>query len=262
MALAHLNFVSEVLGMTTSMYVILPQHDNERSQRPKTDRFPVLYFLHGLGGDQTYNLRFTPIHRIVASTDLAVVIPTVNRGCYVDMQAGEQYWSFISEELPSIARKFFPLSDQREKNFAAGISMGGYGAMKLALTFPERFASAASIMGSLDMVNFSPEHDEIAKVVFHPGEFHNIFGDDDKITGGKNDLFHMATQLVDSGKQKPKLFQCCGTEDITHAYNLRFRDHLRKLNYDLIYEEEAGQHNLEYVDLKLARIIQWFALQI
>ncbi len=71
------------------------------------------------------------------------------------MATGQRHWTYISEEVPAIARHFFPLSGDRNKNYVAGLSMGGYGAFKLALTYPERYAAAASLSGALDVVRLA-----------------------------------------------------------------------------------------------------------
>ena len=67
--------------------------------------------------------------------------------------------------LAMLARSFFPLSEKREENFVAGLSMGGYGAIKLGLRKSEAFAAAASLSGALDMAhNFiNPENPTIKK---------------------------------------------------------------------------------------------------
>ena len=125
MALIQCDFFSESLGFSTSMNVILPQ--------PARERYRVLYLLHGMSDDHTIWCRRTSIERYVDPLGLAVVMPAVHRGYYTDMAAGYRYWTFISEELPALARSFFPLSHKREDTFVAGLSMGGYGAFKLAL---------------------------------------------------------------------------------------------------------------------------------
>lgn len=127
MALIQCQFYSEVLGLSTSMNVILPQAT--RSQiglegKQGTGPHPTLYLLHGLSDDDSTWLRRTSIERYVASLGLAVVMPQVHRSFYTNMEQGAAYWSFISEELPALARSFFPLSDKREDNFVAGLSMG------------------------------------------------------------------------------------------------------------------------------------------
>lgn len=128
MALIQCQFYSEVLGLSTSMNVILPQAT--RSQigmegKQGTGPHPTLYLLHGLSDDDSTWLRRTSIERYVASMGLAVVMPQVHRSFYTNMEQGAAYWTFISEELPALARSFFPLSDKREDNFVAGLSMGG-----------------------------------------------------------------------------------------------------------------------------------------
>lgn len=66
------------------------------------------------------------------------------RGFYTDMAEGYRYWTMLSEELPQIVGNLFPISRRREDTFAAGLSMGGYGALKLALRCPDRFAGAVA----------------------------------------------------------------------------------------------------------------------
>jgi putative tributyrin esterase len=93
--------------------------------RPKRDKYPTLFLLHGFSDDHTIWQRRTSIERYAMPLGLAVVMPAVNRSFYTDMVSGYDYWSFISEEVPTVARSFFPLSDLREDNFVAGNSMGG-----------------------------------------------------------------------------------------------------------------------------------------
>ena len=139
MALIHCDFFSEVLHLSTSVVVILPQpapSQNGTTGCGGSHKHPTLYLLHGLSDDHTIWQRRTSIERYVSLLDLAVVMPAVHRSFYTDMAHGYRYWTFISEELPALARSFFPLSDAREDNFVAGLSMGGYGAFKLGLTHP------------------------------------------------------------------------------------------------------------------------------
>ena len=160
--------------MSVSANVIMPQNTLRQIGMKgvgAADAAPVLYLLHGLSDDETIWMRRTSIERYAAQYGLAVVMPNGARSYYADMLRGGKYWTYLSEELPKVMQSFFRISDRREDTFAAGLSMGGYGAMKLALHCPERFAAAASLSGAL-----SPEHLlEIA-----PGlapEYEWIFGD-------------------------------------------------------------------------------------
>ncbi|WP_040950019.1 alpha/beta hydrolase [Gorillibacterium massiliense] len=258
MALIHCDFFSEALGLSSSMYVILPQTTTGQigmdSVRTK-EKLPTLYLLHGLSDDHSIWLRRTSIERYVSELGIAVVMPAVGRSFYADMENGLRYWTFISEELPAIARSFFPLSEAREDNFTAGLSMGGYGAFKLALSHPDRFAAGASLSGAVDML----QHFRIDSPL-SPKEWLNIFGSEEVFSGGPNDLFHLAEEVARREGAKPKLFQCCGTEDFLYEDNQHFLKHARSLNLDLVYEEEPGTHNWEYWDMKIQRVLEWLPL--
>ncbi|SEC82536.1 alpha/beta hydrolase family protein [Paenibacillus sp. GP183] len=254
MALIQCDFFSETLGLSTSMMVILPQSTQGQIGMKGTGgsgKHPTLYLLHGLSDDHTIWLRRTSIERYVASLGLAVVMPAVHRSFYTDMKIGNNYWTFVSEELPRIAQSFFPLSDRREDNFASGLSMGGYGAFKLGLRCPDRFAAVASLSGALDAT---------ALDFMNRSELDQIFGSVDEVRGSAEDLFFLAEQAVRSGALVPKLYQCCGTEDFLYSANQRFLDHARKLNMDLTYEEEPGGHDWGYWDRKIQSVLNWLPL--
>src|SRR5215207_6612200 len=154
--MAHLrcDFFSVALILSTTMTVILPQETSTQigmASRHRQGLPPVLYLLHGLSDDDTIWLRRTSIERYVAPLGLAVVMPQVHRSFYTDEAVGGRYWTFLSEELPALVYSFFRLSDRREDTFVAGLSMGGYGALKWALRDPQRFAAASSLSGALDV---------------------------------------------------------------------------------------------------------------
>ncbi len=255
MALIHCNFKSEVLDLQTAMYVILPQrHIPERTSGEEHSKpeNKVLYLLHGHSDDYTTWLRNTSIERFAEPLDLAVIMPTVHNSFYTDMAHGGKYWTFISQELPELARSFFPLSDKREDTYVAGISMGGYGAFKLALSQPERFAAAASISGAMDI----PAVSGIAL----PGwqeEMTNIFGDLDKVKGSQVDLFFLAELVAASKASKPRLYQWCGTGDFLHEMNTRFSDHAQRLGLDLVYSDGPGAHEWSSWDDQIQKVLRW-----
>jgi len=259
MALIHCDFYSDVLGLSVSMDAIIPQET--RSQigmkgAGGAGPHPTLYLLHGMSDDHTIWQRRTSIERYVAPMGLAVMMPAVHRSFYCDMVRGYKYWTFVSEELPELCRGFFRLSEAREENFVAGLSMGGYGAMKLGLRCPEKFAAAASLSGAVDRFRNVDGMDEARRL-----EWENVFGDLTKVAGGDNDLFHLAEELASSGAPRPKLYQCCGTEDFLYEGNLRFRDHVRELGYDLTYEEGPGEHEWGFWDKMIQNVLAWLPLE-
>jgi len=263
MALIHCNFFSHSLGLCVSIDAILPQPAPEALRtaagaQAAARRHPTLWLLHGMSDDHTIWQRRTSIERHVEGMGLAVVMPAVARSFYTDMAAGPRYWTFISEELPAVARALLPLSDTRADNFVAGLSMGGYGAFKLALRHPERFAAAASLSGALDMVG-SHKGKKIEPA--WRKEIEGIFGNLRKLAGSENDLMHLAKKIARSRGPKPALFQCCGTEDSLYQANLRFRDHARKIGLKLTYEEGPGAHEWGYWDKMIQRVLAWLPLK-
>jgi S-formylglutathione hydrolase FrmB len=246
MALVHCDFKSEALAMGTSLRAILP-----RSPGPHR----TLWLLHALGDDHTACTRHTALERHVNGRSLAVVMPRVDRSFYTDMQRGLKYWTFLSDELPRIARSMFQLSEDRADNFVAGLSMGGYGALKLALTHPDRYAAAASLSGALDVAAVCRHHTDY----FERHELANIFGSSEAIEGSGNDLFHLAAELAASDpaeRPRPRLGLSCGSDDFLLRHSRRFAEHLRDVGLDCEFVEHAGRgHDWAYWDEQLPGLL-------
>ena len=255
MALMQVNFFSNVLETSVQMNVIIPQQTSGQiGMETKAEKaFPTLYLLHGLSDDHTIWLRRTSIESYVSDMNLAVVMPTTHAGWYTDMAYGSRYWTYLTQELPQVCRSFFRgMSDKREDNFIAGLSMGGYGAFKAALGAPQTFCAAASLSGALDV-------DELVRTnsLRDAHYWYTVFGDPAKIKGSQNDVFYLAEQCRVSGPM-PRLYQWCGTEDSLYAQNVRLRDHLQRLGYDLTYEESPGIHRWNYWDEKIQSVLKWW----
>ena len=257
MALLHTDFYSESLGMCMQVDVILPEetHGQIGMEGKAADTYPTLYLLHGMSDDQTIWQRRTSIERYAAEKGIAVVMPGVHLSWYTDMKLGFRYWTYVSEELPRLCRMMFPrMSKRREDTFVAGLSMGGYGAMKCALRASDTFSCAASLSGALDIVSHLEGQPE-------SGLFYDIFGTSEETKGSFNDLFAAASEMKESGKPLPKLYIWCGTEDFLYGHNVRMRAHLEKLGYDLTYEESSGDHQWKYWDQKIQDVINWLPLE-
>lgn len=251
MALLQVGFFAETLGKQVHMNVLLPQRSGSRALPGEIPSYPTLYLLHGMSDDYTIWERRTSIERYAADKNLAVVMPDGDLSWYTDMKFGGRYFTFLSEELPAVCRDLFPqLSQKREDTFVAGLSMGGYGAFKLAMRCPEAFSCAASLSGALDFGTF---YDCM------PPEFaYRIAGDrESEFTGGENDLFAVARRLGESGRPRPRLWQWCGLEDSLLHDNHRMRDHLLALGYDLTYSESDGSHSWAYWDREIQRVLNW-----
>ena len=246
MALFCAHFTSQTLRLSCSAHVILP----DRRKDPKRP-LATLWLLHGLSDDHTTWLRQTSIERYAAAYRLAVVMPAADRSIYADMQYGNQYWTFVSEELPELMRQYFPLSERRAENFVAGLSMGGYGAFKLALSQPARYAAAASLSGALDMTSrWAAEKRNTLQLAF---------GGNPK--GTDNDLLHLASKLARSRKPRPRLYQWCGTEDFLYQDNLTFRNHAHCAGLKVDYSEGPGIHEWNYWDAQIVKVLEWLGAE-
>jgi putative tributyrin esterase len=255
MAVFRIEFYSEVLDLQCGLNVILPQKDlaHMRSHQPQ---YQTLWLLHGLSDDYTAWQRWTSIERYVDGTNLAVVMPAVGRSFYTDMVHGLPYWTFLTEELPELARWYFPLSAARADNFVAGLSMGGYGAFKVALSHPDRYAAAASLSGALDMTDAFEKNDPQ-----WVAEMTNIWGSPKGYKGTANDLLHLADLLIESGKEQPMLYQWCGKKDFLYPENIRFYEHAQEIGLEVAYYESAGDHQWKYWDRQIQRVLKWLPLR-
>jgi S-formylglutathione hydrolase FrmB len=263
MALFHVQFFSESLGLSCSMNVILPQQARGQiglqgagGARPAS----TLYLLHGLSDDHSIWLRRTSIERYAAPLPLAVVMPEVHRSFYQDMVHGSPYWTFISEELPALVRQFFHLPQERKHTFAAGLSMGGYGAFRLALSHPDRFAAAASLSGAVDIANEIGENPAWLSADRN-NMWRTIFGDPPRVKDTPSDLLHLASRVASLPRQEqPRLYQCCGTEDPLYRQNQNFKKHAGTLGLDLSYEEGPGGHEWGSWDVQIQKVLAWLPL--
>ena len=256
MALFTAQFRSEVLQMNVSANVIVPQPAVGQSAFER--KLPVLWLLHGLSDDHTIWLRRTSIERYVEERNLAVVMPAVDRSFYTDMVRGNRYWTYVSEELPTLMRAWFPLSPRREDNFVAGLSMGGYGAFKLALSHPARYAAAASLSGALRRYEedlTAPEQDPAWMAMLD-----NIFGDLHHFAGSVNDVYALASKVARQRMVQPALYACCGTEDFLIEDNRRFKAHAEQIALPLTYEEGPGEHEWGFWDRYIQRVLDWLPL--
>lgn len=256
MALMQVDFFSDVLGLSCEATVILPQQEQgigmEGSKQQQN--YPVLWLLHGMSDDHTIWLRRTSIERYVSELGIAVVMPNAHLSFYSDMAHGPAYFTFMTKELPAIMRGFFPLSEKREDNFICGLSMGGYGAMKLGLTLPDRYAA----IGCLSAGNFphlkpqdgASDTDALLNTIFDRPHWNDLIGTE-------ADLYLPAARALSSGKPLPRIYHVCGTEDFLISNVRDTRDWFANKAFDYSYREAPGNHNWDFWDCWIQDFLQW-----
>ncbi len=213
---------------------------------------PVVYLLHGLYGDQNSWLRYTAIERYANDRGLAIVMPYAADSFYTDMYYGGNYYTFITEELPGYLGKLLPLTKDREKTFVAGLSMGGYGAMKIAMANPTRYGACAALSAPLHLVpGLAGKHNE---------RFVRIWGPDyaTAVPGSIHDPLATAMALEKKGGPLPRVFQACGTDDGLYSSGLPARAFFEKSRFDYFYGEGPGGHTWDVWDHWIPKALDFF----
>ena len=258
MDLLYVRFASEALGRETRMAVMLPERANavgmDEEKTAALPPFGGLYFLHGMGNGCTALARWTNLERAADGRGLAVFMPEGALGWYTDMKEGSRYYTYVTEELPLICRRLFPrLSRAREDTFVAGISMGGYGALRCALGRPDLYAAAGLFAGDYEVLSFLRDGEAVRR---EPDLFSSIFGTLDECRGSENDPFDLVRRRKDDPVKLP-VFQCCGTRDTLYGSNLEMRDALRRNGWDVTWSEGDAAHDFAYWDRELEPFFGW-----
>lgn len=164
MALVSVHYRSDQLKKNVEIQLAVP--DCSRSFTRPLSEYPVVYLLHGLSEDASSWSRKSNAERYALERGLVLVMPSADRSMYCDGVLGQDYFTYVTEELPDYLHKVFGLSRQRERNCIMGFSMGGFGAARAALTHPEQYAAWGSLSGLLDLVPMLAVMDESARREF------------------------------------------------------------------------------------------------
>ncbi|HJN15073.1 MAG TPA: alpha/beta hydrolase family protein [Armatimonadota bacterium] len=235
MGLAHVNFFSNSLQKGVAFNALLP----DRQEKPGP--YPVLYLLHGLSDDYTGWQRWTSIERYVRETPMIVVMPDGDRSFYCDLADGPQYEKAIIQDLVGFVDATFQTIPSRKGRCIGGLSMGGYGCMKLGLKFPEMFGSITGFSGAYSIYR----HKEMER---HDLHWKKMLGSDK--ARRDNDCFTLARRLK-AKRNIPKIRFDCGVDDFLIEHNREFHAHLEKLGIKHEYEEFPGDHSWGYWDLRI-----------
>ena len=254
MALIQVNYLSRALYRTVPLNVILPTDkiDYERTEYLYDGRkFKTLYLLHGLLGNYTDWVSGTRIQRWAEERDLAVVMPSGDNSFYFKGRMPlNDYETFIGEELPEVTRNMFPLSDKREDTFIAGLSMGGYGALRNGIVYSDNFSHVAGLSSAIHLFTETERHE------FESDLF------EDKSAATKSDLNPTVAveKLLSEGRTLPRFYLSCGRQDDLLPYNEAFRDFLIEKGADVTWDEEDRGHDWDFWDCQIKKVIDWLPL--
>ena len=266
MAFFHMNFFSPTLLVGTDVNVFIPTPDSGELSTGQDIgyfhdgvKYPVLYLLHGAYGDYSDWARLTGIERYAQAHKIAVVMPSADNSFYQDMYRGGKYLTYFTRELPDYIARLFPVSTKREDTFVAGLSMGGYGAVRVAFEMPERFGAAASLSGAIDLL--AALGDAEKEPHRPPFYWDAIFADPGKVEGSGADLFALAQKRLAEGRKLPPIYQTVGTEDLIYPANLSAKKKLEELGLELTYAEHPGIHDWEFWDAHIRDVLDWLPIR-
>lgn len=265
MAFIQFNYYSEALKFCTDVDVIIPTpYDlDEKGIEPyfvDGCKYQVLYLLHGTYADHHDWALLSSITRYAQNHKLMVVMPSGSNSMWQDMYAGPKYFTFVTEELPKYINRIFPASDKREDTFIAGLSMGSFGALNLALRRPDRYGAAICLCGGMnfctiaDRLKADEEYDgpwPLKSILPPPYDGKGTGFDDEPIL----------RELAASGKEIPRLFLAVGTEDFTYDGVQRTRKLMDELGVKYTYEEGPGVHNWVFWDEYIQHGLNWLNLK-
>jgi putative tributyrin esterase len=248
MAWLHMQYHSETLRMPVPMEVLIPQQLTDGTRgTAQSAPYATLYLLHDLGEDQTAWLRRSSLEALVDGLPLAVVMPAGHRSWYTNMTYGRDYFKFLTEELPELCERNFPLSSNREHRILAGIGMGGYGALKAGLQASDTFGTAASFAGQLDVSSVYEGLEEKLAA--------DIFGLKASLQGSEHDLWTAAEQLAASDKPRPQLYLWCEQDKAAADTHRKFQEHAIQLGLQLSLEQPPTGQRWQDRSLYLERLL-------
>jgi putative tributyrin esterase len=252
---SQIELKSTLLGRTVNYQILYPVRYQSPENRDK--RFPVIYLLHGVTGHSTDWLERTKVALYATHYDLFIVMVEGANGWYTDSATipADKYESYILRELIPDVEKRFRVSTQRESRAIAGLSMGGYGAIKFGLKYPEMFALAASMSGAFrgpswtgqDLKDFGVVRDSVLQT----------FGPADSPTRAANDVYKLA-RAVPAPRigTLPYFYLDCGTEDFLYGNSRELAALFVELKMPHEYRELPGSHSWPYWDAQIQEILK------
>lgn len=241
---------SRLMARKMDYRVILPFNYN----RDKNKRFPVIYLLHGRTGNYKDWANLTKIEEYSVPYNFIIVMPDGGtNGWYSDsaITPNDKYDSyFIRELIPEIEKKY-RAAKNRQDRIVAGLSMGGYGAMKFGLKYPEKFIIAGSFSGAFDAVVKTEKYPHLVESV------KGVFGEQGSPARTENDIFKMVSDASpEKIKTFPFLFIDCGTEDHQTQTNRDFVQLLTDKKVPHEYRQMPGEHNWKFWDSEIQEFLQ------
>ena len=246
MAFLTCELKSECLRMNTTVSLILPHDIHRNASKPG-----VLYLLHGCPHNHSVWQRYTSLERYAEEMNLAVVMPEANRSFYTDMKYGVDYFSYISRELPLLCEQMFGISPDPAHRYISGLSMGGYGCLKISFSHPAAYRACFALSALSDIrlhIQRTKETDPKIR------DYRGVFGPQLDLPDDQ-DLYRLARQAVLSPVH-PKLYFYCGLPDGMYPEVQALYDYLQDLQYPVSVKFWDGIHDWKFWDEAIQLVLK------
>lgn len=287
-------FHSEALGVDKHYFVYLPpSYDATRR------RFPVVYYLNGVFGGEADWITHGHLVEVADSLvsdgkpEMIIVTPDGDDGFYTNWHIPAspaacadsilseapddgcvvyaRYDDYIAHDLVRDVDRRFRTRADRAHRAIAGLSMGGYGAIALALRHPDLFAAAASHSGLLSPLAdrsgatppayFTSMDSLAARYSAYWAKIHGAFGD--SLSGWRDeDPTHLAAVAITNGAELPALYFDVGRSDPYVGESRAFAFELQRLGIPYEYHEWSGSHTWRYWSTHVPESLAWIADRI
>ena len=253
---SNLKLNSKLMAREMPYQVILPVNYDAN----KSEKFAVIYLLHGLTGHFDNWADKTKLKDYAANYRYIFVMPEGDNGWYTDSPtvANDKYESYIVQELiPEIDAKFRTISD-RNHRVIAGLSMGGYGSLKFGLKYPEKFILVGSFSGALGAAGWTPKVLAAtgAKGTL-PDSVKTALGDEGSQTRTDNDIYKIVREITpEKMKNLPFMYVDCGTEDLLITFNKDFGNILLEKKIPHEFRELPGIHDWKFWDNSIKEFLE------
>jgi len=262
MALIKISFFSNALRRSTTFNLVLPNdvHPMMRQDNPHYNRsMKTLFLLHGYSGYCDDWLMGSNVAELAGKYNIAIVMPSGENSFYLNHKGtGSRYEELIGEELVEYIQRTFGLAVQKKDTFISGLSMGGFGALRTGLKFPEVFGKIAGLSSALIIHDIAGQKQGFDNGFADYEYYVKVFGDLESVISSESNPEVVVKNRLEQKDQIQPIYMACGSEDFLVESNRKFYQFLLEQGVQVDYFESPGVHDWKFWNEYLEPSILWF----